>query len=143
MRLRAARDADRDWASRVYLATTKPYVDHLPEWTDAFILGRFIDRFDVAASRVIEIDRAAAGWLRLSENDGEIVLEQVYLAPEHHGRGIGTALLRGLVADWQAQGKPVLLRVLKRNPARRLYERFGFRRVGETDIQYLMRRDPA
>ena len=30
--------------------------------------------------------------------------------------------------------------VLKNNPARRLYERFGFRIVGEIDHRFLMRR---
>lgn len=39
--------------------------------------------------------------------------------------------------------KPVRLRVLKVNPARRLYQRLGFRIVDEDETHYTMLRSPA
>lgn len=141
MRLRPAEAADRDLARRIYLETTRPYIRHLAEWTDAFIVARFATRFDIATTRMIELDGETIGWVRQSETGAEIVLEQIYLAPDRQGRGLGSALLRELLDEWQPTGRPVTLRVLKENPARRLYERFGFRVTGETDIQYLMRRE--
>jgi ribosomal protein S18 acetylase RimI-like enzyme len=142
LRLRAAEAADRELARRIYLETTRPYVGHLPEWTDAFIVARFAHRFDVATTRMIELDGETIGWVRLSATGDEIVLEQLYLAPDRQGRGLGSALLRQLAEEWRHSAKPVTLRVLKENPARRLYERFGFHVTGETEIQYLMRRAP-
>jgi ribosomal protein S18 acetylase RimI-like enzyme len=141
LQLRAAQAADREWARRIYLETTKPYVGHLPEWTDTFITARFDTRFDIPTTRMAEIDGETIGWVRLSETGGEIVLEQIYLAPSRQGKGLGSALLRQLIAEWGLRGVSVSLRVLKKNPARRLYERFGFRVTGETDIQYVMRRE--
>ena len=40
------------------------------------------------------------------------------------------------------QGLPVKLGVLKVNPARRLYERLGFRMVEETEVSYGMAATP-
>jgi hypothetical protein len=38
---------------------------------------------------------------------------------------------------------PTVLQVLKVNPARQLYERLGFRRVGETATHFKMQADRA
>jgi ribosomal protein S18 acetylase RimI-like enzyme len=141
--LRAAVAADCELARRIYLETTRPYVRHLGDWTDDFIVARFDQRFEVATTRMIELDGETIGWVRVSETGDEIVLEQIYLAPDRQGRGLGSILLRQLAEEWRTSGKPVALRVLKENPARRLYERFGFRVTGENEIQYLMWRAVA
>ena len=74
-------------------------------------------------------DGALAGCvaLRPSESDGWW-LENFYLAPELQGRGIGTAVLAGLLARTDTEGAPVRLQVLQGSAARALYERHGFSR---------------
>jgi ribosomal protein S18 acetylase RimI-like enzyme len=67
-------------------------------------------------------------------------LQQFFISPDHQRRGIGTEVLNSLVAIWKATGKPVVLTVLKNNPARRLYERFGFSVVGEAGVKFEMER---
>jgi predicted GNAT family acetyltransferase len=47
-----------------------------------------------------------------------------------------------LLAGWVTSGKPVVLTVLKNNPARRLYERLGFAVAGEAGVKLEMRREP-
>jgi ribosomal protein S18 acetylase RimI-like enzyme len=50
-----------------------------------------------------------------------------------------------LIADFldeaRVAGMSVVLGVLRANPARRLYERLGFRVVGQSEISYKMRFD--
>ncbi len=54
----------------------------------------------------------------------------IALMPSYRGQGIGTRLLRQLLADAEAAGHPGLsLSVHAKNPARRLYQRLGFVRV--------------
>ena len=70
----------------------------------------------------------------------EVRLDRVFLLPECQNRGIGTRLVRDVLAEARAAGLPVRLRVFRVNPARRLYERLGFVATGETDTHALMER---
>ena len=78
-----------------------------------------------------------AAWCRLSEGDdkGFAYLDDetpelgVAVLPEHRGKGVGTALLRRLLAEAAERFKAVSLSVSPNNPAVRLYERLGFRTV--------------
>jgi GNAT superfamily N-acetyltransferase len=141
---RPAVSADKVFARRIYIDTTRPHVSHLPDWTDEYLNARFERRFIVTATRMILRDGVTVGWVRLSDSEGGIVLEQLYLDPAYHRQGIGTAIMGILVREWQSEGKPVSLRTLRRNPARHLYERFGFRIVDESQPNsFGMRLSPA
>jgi len=62
--------------------------------------------------------------------------------PEYRGRGIGTLLLRTLMQSLSDRGiGAVSLSVDVRNPAERLYERFGFYEVGITGRSITIRAD--
>ncbi len=65
------------------------------------------------------------------------------MLPAWRGRGIGTALLRGVIAAAEARGLPVRLRVLHGNRARNLYERLGFSVETVTTTHALMRYTPS
>ena len=61
----------------------------------------------------------------------------IALAPEARGHGIGTALLAALFDLAHGQGfSQISLSVAIANPARRLYERFGFVKVEDDDDGY-------
>jgi ribosomal protein S18 acetylase RimI-like enzyme len=63
---------------------------------------------------------------------GSPYLATLAVAPEHRGRGVGTLLL-GFVEDYyRHEARHLFICVSSFNPrARRLYERVGFRPVGE------------
>jgi ribosomal protein S18 acetylase RimI-like enzyme len=75
---------------------------------------------------VVLIDREPAGRLYLNRGDSEIRIVDIALLPEHRGKGVGSALLRDLLAEADAHGKRVTIHVERMNPALRLYERLGF-----------------
>lgn len=63
---------------------------------------------------------------------GEFYLDSLAVLPEFRHRGVGEALLRAGVERARRAGKPAGLLVDKENAgARRLYEKIGFRAVGE------------
>jgi ribosomal protein S18 acetylase RimI-like enzyme len=63
--------------------------------------------------------------------------------PSHQGAGLGTLLLYSLLGEADAARAPIRLRVLRTNPARRLYERLGFAVAGESATHFLMERTPG
>ena len=62
--------------------------------------------------------------------------------PEWRGTGVGTELVRSVLARGQAAGKPVTIHVEAFNPALRLYQRLGFQKVDTNGIYYLMKWTP-
>jgi ribosomal protein S18 acetylase RimI-like enzyme len=88
---------------------------------------------------VICLDSAPVGLLKAYRTETEWVVVQLQIAPAHQGRGIGERALRTVLLAAQADVLPVTLKVLKGNPARRLYQRLGFDIVNEDEIQFHMR----
>ena len=58
----------------------------------------------------------------------------IALLPEHRGRGVGTQLVRALLAEANAGGRRVTLNVERSNRARGLYERLGFQIVRDGEV---------
>ncbi len=84
-----------------------------------------------------------AAWARIMQDYGHIDNETPSLAvslyDEYRGHGIGTALLKALLAAIREAGYDrVSLSVQKENRAAKLYEKLGFRTVRETDEEYIM-----
>lgn len=84
-----------------------------------------------------EMDGAivAMMWARLDERARETVhLYQVWVAPQYRGRGLARAMLEKVI-DWAGAvgARRIDLGVTcGDSPARRLYEAFGFRPIGES-----------
>ncbi|WP_022927745.1 GNAT family N-acetyltransferase [Patulibacter americanus] len=80
-----------------------------------------------ASSQVVELDGVAVGRLAVDHAEDELRVVDVALLPEHRGRGIGTTILRSVLARADDLAVPVTLQVAAGNPAQRLYGRLGFR----------------
>jgi ribosomal protein S18 acetylase RimI-like enzyme len=141
IRLRPATAADAAFLRRVHEAAMRPHVERVwGAWDAEMQRRRFAETTDPATHEIVERAGVAVGcqWLRARPDALELV--RLWLLPEAQGRGIGTELLRRLCARSAAEGLPLRLRVLKANPARRLYARHGFRVVDETETHLLMER---
>ena len=75
----------------------------------------------------------AIGLLKVTRSAGEWHVHQIQILPARQGQGIGEAVLRELLTDAARENVCVSLSVLHGNPARRLYERLGFRPASETE----------
>jgi ribosomal protein S18 acetylase RimI-like enzyme len=106
-----------------------PYVEPIWGWDEAVQLAFQRRWFAAGGVEVLELDGAPIGCLQVFVEDDHVLLSRIALLPEQQRRGLGTSLLREVTEDAAARGLPVRLSVLINNPARRLYERLGFRVV--------------
>jgi ribosomal protein S18 acetylase RimI-like enzyme len=65
-------------------------------------------------------------------------LQKFFVSPPWQRSGIGSEVLGQLLATWRPTGKTIVLRVLKNNPARRLYERLGFSVIADAGVTFRM-----
>lgn len=90
--------------------------------------------YPMADFSVIELDGAAIGRLCLLRDTHEHKLIDIALLPDHCGTGLGGALLDSILTEAAALGRSVSLCVDHSNPARRLYERKGFRETARNEM---------
>jgi ribosomal protein S18 acetylase RimI-like enzyme len=86
---------------------------------------------------VAEQDGALVGTVSLRHNheSESMHLFALEVATERRGEGIGRAIVECVLKEARARGcTRVYLEVRVDNPARRLYHRLGFRRVGKTFV---------
>ncbi|HWK47317.1 MAG TPA: GNAT family N-acetyltransferase [Stellaceae bacterium] len=119
-------------------AAMRPSLERVGRWEPERARNRFRASFVPADTRLILVDDALAGCVAPRTRPDALEIDQFYLAPPYHGRGLGSAVLRRLLAEADGAGLPVVLTVLRDSDAIRLYERYGFTRVGEEawDLHY-------
>jgi ribosomal protein S18 acetylase RimI-like enzyme len=141
-------DDDLPFLARLYASTRWEELAEVP-WTEeqkhAFLRFQFDAQHDhyqkhypKASFEVVLADGEPAGRLYVDEWPEEIRLVDIALLPEHRGRGLGTRLLGGVMERAAAAAKPLTIHVEGFNRALGLYERLGFRRIGEHGPYHLM-----
>jgi GNAT superfamily N-acetyltransferase len=75
------------------------------------------------------------GCVALRLGDDVIKLDSFYLHRRFHNSGLGTTILKVLLAEADAAGKPIRLEVLNGSPVHRFYERHGFVRLKGDEIE--------
>jgi ribosomal protein S18 acetylase RimI-like enzyme len=151
--LRPATDADLDFMHRLY-ATTREDELRQVSWTDeqkaAFVSQQFHaqhqywhENYTDTSWDVVVLDGEPIGRLYVARWPDDIRIVDIALMPEHRGGGVGTRLLRDIMAEGDASGRKVSIHVEIFNPARALYERLGFVQAQERGVYLLMERLPA
>jgi len=139
---------------RIYRSTREEELALVVDWSDeqkdAFVRQQFNaqhawyqEHYLGAEFQVILVDGVPAGRLYVHRRPAEIRLVDIAFLPEHRNGGLGTSILRDLLAEGEAAGKPVTIHVEVYNPAMRLYERLGFRPIEERGPYLLMEWRPS
>jgi len=134
--LRPASRADADFVFRLTQAGMRDYaVATWGRWDEAATRASF----KPDTHRIIQHEWQDIGCVALEDRGDHLDLRKLYVLPPYQNRGIGTRVLRDVLA---AAGKPIRLRVLSVNPARRFYERIGFVVIRSTPQRNYMEWQP-
>lgn len=130
-------------------STTRDYEMNLVPWDTAqkhaFLrqqcaaqLQHYRAHYRDATFDVILVNDVRAGRLYVRRTANQICIIDISLLPQFRGSGIGTELTQRLLTEAAANRKKVTLHVEIMNPARRLYERLGFRVAEDKGIYLYM-----
>lgn len=93
---------------------------------------------------IVELESGQVGMIQLHDHADILEVGEVQIQPSHQGRGIGSRLLRDVIARAHAQMKAVSLSTgLANLRAVRLYERLGFQHVSQSETHFHLESKPA
>src|SRR5262245_37106603 len=96
---RSATESDIDFLYSLHVATMKKYVDKTWGWNDASQESVFRKNYVSAEIQVIAFSEKDMGMLVLEERVEEVFLRAIEIHPEYQGKGIGTVIIKEIIAD--------------------------------------------
>jgi ribosomal protein S18 acetylase RimI-like enzyme len=137
--LRAATVEDSEFIFASYKTTLRQYVEWAWGWDEDFQSSGFWKHHPLMEFQVVMVGGTRAGAIHVQKQESLNFIRMVFLLPEFQGAGIGSQLLRAEVARAHELARQLELKVIKINPAKRLYERLGFTVIGEDNVSFHMR----
>jgi GNAT superfamily N-acetyltransferase len=137
--LRASKASDLAFCWPIYRDAMQSLAQGLTAWNEATQRRLIEQAVGHAGTSILQAEKADAGWLQVEETKHVVQLHHLYLLPEMRNRGLGTAFLIWMKERADRKFKDLTLEVTPNNPARRLYERLGFKALATTDNKLTMR----
>lgn len=141
--LRPATPGDIDAMAELRAVVLRRDLVRLGRYDEHRVRRRMRDSYLPEYTSIIVVDGRFAGCVTVRPVEDGWCLESFFLAEELQGAGIGSAVLRELLARTDAEGATVRLNVLQGSAARRLYERHGFTLEREDPVDVFMVRRPV
>jgi ribosomal protein S18 acetylase RimI-like enzyme len=149
--LRPVASGDEEFLVQVYASTRADELARVP-WTEAQRAAFVRMQFDAqqlhyrthnpaATHDLILLDGTPVGRLYVARRRDEIRILDITILPESRGRGVGTALVSGLMNEAARAGLPLNIYVESYNRSRGLFERLGFEKVDRPEddgVNYLL-----
>lgn len=102
----------------------------------------YLAQFPKADHDIILLDGSAVGRVMVERMENEIRGVDIALLPQYRSAGIGSLVIKNLMAEAEKAGKPFRIQVVKSNRAARLYERLGLSKTGESGTHFEMEYSP-
>jgi GNAT superfamily N-acetyltransferase len=141
--LRSAVASDVEVIAELRAIVMRPDLERLGRYDEHRVRQRLRDSFSTEYTSIIMIGREFGGCVTVRPAEDRQWLEHFYLAPDLQGRGLGSDVLRAVLARTDARGATLGLNVLQGSAARRLYERHGFVVEAEDPVDVFMARAPG
>lgn len=143
---------DQSFLCRLYASTREAELSVVP-WSDAekeaFLTMQFNaqhtyyqEQFKKAEFLIIQQNDKPIGRLYIDRRKDEIRLVDIAILPQHRRKGIGSMLLKDVLAEGREKNLPVRIHVEHNNPALVLYAQLGFKHIEDQGIYFLMEWSP-
>ena len=130
--------SDLNWLYELKIASMKDYINQVYGWDKTLQKNLFVTHFCPSNITIITVDDIDVGMYELTLDNHGYFLKRFEILPNFHNRGIGTFILNQILSLARANNLPVRLQVFKINPAQKLYQKLGFKIVGNSTEHYEM-----
>ena len=140
--LTPATDDDRDFSYQVKKAAEGDYIAAIWGWDEDFQRRFHARDWEERRPDIIRYDGQPIGTLYAREEEDGLHIRQFFILPEWQNKGIGSLLLRRILAKADREGLVAKGAFLVGNRVESLYRRFGFRLTSQRDSYCFMERQP-
>ena len=91
-----------------------------------------IDKF-INTMKIIVIDNKEIGVTNFFEENNEYVVGLIIIHPDYQGKEIATNIINDYIDIARKENKKIRIKTYKYNPAKKLYEKLGFKQYNEDD----------
>ena len=130
-----AREADFEPLLALRIEVMREHLERVFRYDPERARTVFREHFDEPGMRLILSGEQIVGCVGFRIGRDEIKLDSFYLERRLHNSGLGTTILKVLLAEADALGLPVRLEVLNGSQADRFYRRHGFLKLAEDEIE--------
>ena len=140
--LRGAERKDEDFLFALHRDAMRAYVDATWGWDEEWQRAHFAANYAPERQAVIVHGgtvRCDVGRISLTRHWRKILPRDIELIGPERNHGVGSAIISAVLALARNSDRFVELRVLRCNPAQRLYARLGFRVIEDDGARLRMR----
>ena len=143
--LRSVRAEDGSALAEIRARAMRPSLEAVGRFDPQRVRGRFLETFDPECTRAIVVAGERVGLVVVRPVGEHLLLDHLYVEPASHGAGIGSAVLKLVVAEARAARKTLRVGALKQSPSNEFYARHGFEleSQGEWDNYYALQPSEA
>lgn len=139
LKLSAVTAADFEELAELRIAAMRKSLEHIGRFDPQRARERLWNSFYPEHTQFIVLDGQHVGFHTFRPVEDGFYLNHLYIHPQWQGSGIGSQVLRHLLAHADALGRPVHLCALRDSAANAFYQRHGFvqTRLDDPDIYYV------
>lgn len=100
--------------------------------------GHYREHYPEGVHLIILVNGSAVGRLYVAHIAAGVRILDITVLPKDRNAGIGTPIIKELMGEAAAIGKPLRVYVESYNRSRGLFERLGFVKSGESGYSYLL-----
>ena len=140
IKFRICKYNDVDFIVKLKELCFKWYIEIIYGWDINIQKEKTIHELDrhINDMKIIMLDNKDIGVTTFYEDDDTYVVGLIIIHPNYQNKGIATSIIKDYINKAKKDNKRIIIKTYKKNPARNLYERLGFKIYKEDDTHVYM-----
>ena len=133
---------DADTLVEIRISAMKESLERIGRFDPQRARERFISSFEAENTKYIALNGTKVGFVVVKFKENEVLLDHLYIKPEHQNKGIGSVVLQTIFSEANLKSLPVTVGALRESASNRFYQAHGFIKSGESEWDIYYARQP-